>query len=45
MTLEELDEMFAQSVASRTDAILRGDARTGNRHASRYNGTWALDPA
>jgi hypothetical protein len=36
MTLEELVEEFAQNVASQTDAILQGDARKGNRHASRY---------
>jgi uncharacterized protein YwqG len=36
MTLKELVEEFAQNVAAQTDAIWRGDARTGNRHARRY---------
>jgi len=36
MTLEELVEEFAQNVAAQTDAIWRGDARTGNKHARRY---------
>jgi|SRR5215217_2719534 len=36
MTLEELVEQFARNVASQTDAIRRGDSRTGNRHAKQY---------
>ncbi|HEX5746840.1 MAG TPA: DUF2019 domain-containing protein [Archangium sp.] len=36
MKLEELVEQFAQNVAAQTDAIRRGDARTGNKHAKRY---------
>nr|WP_163781283.1 DUF2019 domain-containing protein [Myxococcus vastator] len=35
-TLEELVEQFALNVAAQTDAIRRGDARTGNRHARQY---------
>jgi hypothetical protein len=31
-----LVEEFAREVASQTDAIWRGDARTGNKHAKRY---------
>jgi hypothetical protein len=29
-------EQFASNVAEQTDAIWRGDAKTGNRHAKRY---------
>jgi hypothetical protein len=36
MTLETLVEQFAEHVAAQTDAIWRGDARTGNRHARKY---------
>jgi hypothetical protein len=36
MTLEELVEEFARNVAAQTDAIFRGDAKTGNKHAKRY---------
>jgi hypothetical protein len=36
MTLQELAEEFALNVAAQTDAIWKGDARTGNRHAKRY---------
>lgn len=36
MTLEELVEQFAENVAAQTDAIWRGDARTGNKHARKY---------
>ncbi|MBZ4408846.1 DUF2019 domain-containing protein [Myxococcus faecalis] len=36
MTLEELVERIAKNVAAQTDAIRRGDARTGNRHAKQY---------
>lgn len=36
MKLEQLVEEFAQNVSAQTDAILRGDPRTGNRHATRY---------
>ncbi|NOJ91604.1 DUF2019 domain-containing protein [Corallococcus coralloides] len=36
MTLEELVDQFARNVAAQTDAIRRGDAKTGNRHAKQY---------
>ena len=36
MTLEELVEQFAENVVAQTDAIWRGDAKTGNKHADRY---------
>jgi hypothetical protein len=36
MQLEELVEQFAQNVAAQTDAIRRGDAKTGNKHARQY---------
>jgi hypothetical protein len=36
MNLEELVEQFARNVAAQTDAIRRGDARTGNKHARQY---------
>ncbi len=36
MRLEELAADFAQNVAAQTDAIWKGDARTGNKHAKRY---------
>ena len=36
MTLEELVGQFAENVAAQTDAIWRGDAKTGNRHARKY---------
>jgi len=32
----KLVAQFAEHVAAQTDEILRGDARTGNRHAKRY---------
>ncbi|MFP2896278.1 DUF2019 domain-containing protein [Corallococcus sp. 4LFB] len=31
--LQKLVEEFAQNVAAQTDAIWRGDAKTGNKHA------------
>ena len=34
--LEALVEQFALNVAEQTDAIWRGDTKTGNRHARRY---------
>ena len=34
--LEELVEEFARNVSAQTDAIFRGDAKTGNKHADRY---------
>ncbi|QRN95748.1 DUF2019 domain-containing protein [Archangium violaceum] len=34
--LEELVQEFARSVAAQSDAIFRGDAKTGNKHADRY---------
>lgn len=36
MKLEELVEQFAENVAAQTDAIWRGDAKTGNKHARKY---------
>ena len=36
MRLEELVEKFALNVAAQTDAIWRGDAKTGNKHAKKY---------
>lgn len=36
MRLEELVAQFAEDVAAQTDAIWRGDARTGNKHARKY---------
>jgi hypothetical protein len=36
MKLEELVEQFAQNVAAQTEAIWRGDAKTGNKHARKY---------
>lgn len=34
--IEKLAREFAENVAAQTDAIRRGDARTGNKHAKRY---------
>ncbi len=36
MSFEELVEQFAENVVAQTDAIWRGDARTGNKHARTY---------
>ncbi|QQR41938.1 DUF2019 domain-containing protein [Myxococcus xanthus] len=36
MKLEELVEQFARNVAAQTDAIHRGDSKTGNKHAKQY---------
>lgn len=36
MKLEELVKQFADNVAAQTDAIWRGDAKLGNKHADRY---------
>jgi hypothetical protein len=36
MRMEELVEQFAFNVVAQTDAIWRGDAKTGNRHARKY---------
>lgn len=33
--IQKLVEEFAQNVAAQTDAIWRGDAKTGNKHADR----------
>jgi hypothetical protein len=33
MKLEELVEQFALNVAAQTEAIWRGDSKTGNKHA------------
>jgi len=35
-TLEELVDQFARNVAAQTEAIWRGDAKTGNKHARKY---------
>ncbi|WP_425437585.1 DUF2019 domain-containing protein [Melittangium boletus] len=35
MTLDQLVEVFAQSTVAQTDAIFRGDSKTGNRHAKK----------
>ena len=35
MSLEELVEVFAHHTAAQTDAIFRGDAKTGNKHANK----------
>ncbi|NVJ18591.1 DUF2019 domain-containing protein [Myxococcus sp. AM010] len=37
MSLEKLVEAFAQHSAAQTDAIWRGDAKTGNKHAKKVN--------
>lgn len=34
--IEDLVAEFAENVAAQTDAIWRGDAKTGNKHAKRY---------
>ncbi|RKH13672.1 DUF2019 domain-containing protein [Corallococcus sp. CA053C] len=34
--MEKLVEAFAQNVEAQTEAIWRGDAKTGNKHADRY---------
>ncbi|MCE9668460.1 DUF2019 domain-containing protein [Myxococcus stipitatus] len=36
MTVAQLVEEFAENVAAQTDAIWKGDAKMGNKHASRY---------
>ncbi|RKH62559.1 DUF2019 domain-containing protein [Corallococcus llansteffanensis] len=36
MTPESIVEDFAHHVAAQTDAIFRGDAKTGNKHAKKY---------
>ncbi|MFE8598320.1 DUF2019 domain-containing protein [Archangium violaceum] len=36
MSIEKLVDDFAEHVAAQTDAIFRGDARTGNKHEKRY---------
>lgn len=36
VSIEKLVDEFAHHVAAQTDAIFRGDARTGNKHAKRY---------
>jgi len=36
MKLEELVDQFARNVAAQTDAIRKGDAKTGNKHAKQY---------
>lgn len=36
MSLEEFVTQFAENVSAQTDAVWRGDARTGNRHAKKY---------
>lgn len=34
--LKKLVEEFAENVVAQTEAIKRGDAKTGNKHANRY---------
>jgi hypothetical protein len=34
--IEKLVQQFAENVAAQTDAIRRGDPKSGNRHAKRY---------
>ena len=34
--LEKLVEEFARNVTAQTEAIFRGDAKTGNKHAAKY---------
>ncbi|NVJ25295.1 DUF2019 domain-containing protein [Myxococcus sp. AM011] len=36
MKLEDLVEQFAQNVIAQNEAIFRGDAKTGNKHARKY---------
>lgn len=36
MNPKVLVEVFAEHVAAQTDAIFRGDAKTGTKHARRY---------
>ncbi|HYH95328.1 DUF2019 domain-containing protein [Hyalangium sp.] len=36
MRSEDLVEQFAQHVATQTEAIRRGDAKEGNKHAKKY---------
>ncbi|WP_375761582.1 DUF2019 domain-containing protein [Corallococcus exercitus] len=36
MKLQELVEQFALHVAAQNEAIFRGDAKTGNKHARKY---------
>lgn len=36
MKVEALVEQFARNVAAQTEAIRRGDAKTGNTHARQY---------
>ena len=36
MNIERLVEQFARKVAAQTEAIFRGDAKTGNKHAAKY---------
>ncbi len=40
MNLEKLVETFAQHAAAQTDAISRGDAKVGNKHARQVNTTF-----
>jgi hypothetical protein len=42
MTLKELVAEFASGVVAQTDAIWRGDARSGNRHAERSITAWKM---
>ncbi|MFP2897852.1 DUF2019 domain-containing protein [Corallococcus sp. 4LFB] len=36
MKLQDLVEQFAENVVAQNEAIFRGDARTGNKHARKY---------
>ncbi|RYZ42724.1 MAG: DUF2019 domain-containing protein [Myxococcaceae bacterium] len=40
MNLEALAADFAHHVGAQTDAIFRGDAKTGNKHAKKYMAAW-----
>lgn len=39
-TLDELVKEFSTNVAAQTEAIMAGDAKVGNRHATKYIRAW-----
>ncbi len=39
-SIPRLVQILADSVAAQNEAIMAGDARTGNKHAKRYIGAW-----
>ncbi|QSQ14868.1 DUF2019 domain-containing protein [Myxococcus landrumensis] len=41
MALESLVAQFAQHIAAQTDCILRGDSKTGNKHADKVFAAFA----